>query len=63
MSCKEFGVRDVIVGGITTRNTDFLRKRCLGPNAVLANLCKSNGYTFIDNIQPSLVSTCMMVCT
>ena len=37
-------MRDVILGGITTRNTDFLRMRCLDLNAVLANLCKSNGY-------------------
>ena len=47
--CKEFGVQDILIGGVTTRNTNFLKKRCSDLNEILVNLCSSHGFTFIDN--------------
>ena len=47
--CQEFGVKNVLIGGITTRRPSYQQNRCKDLNYRLRGLCSANNFTFIDN--------------
>ncbi len=46
---KKHNVRDILIGGVTTRKGSFLKKRCEALNGILIDLCKKHRFTYIDN--------------
>ena len=47
--CRKLGASHVLIGGVTTRRTNFLKKRCEELNGILESLCSLNNFIFINN--------------
>ena len=49
LKCRKLGALHVLIGGVTIRRTNFLKKRCDELNNILKSLCLINNFTFINN--------------
>ena len=49
LKCRKLGALHILIGGVTIRRTNFLKKRCEELNDVLKNLCLLYNFTFINN--------------
>ena len=49
MTCKQYGVQNVIISSVLPRNKWFLQERARDLNKFLSELCKVCGFIFIDN--------------
>ena len=47
--CKERGAKTILIGGVTERKYDYSQERCKELNKELRELCRHNGFVFIDN--------------
>ncbi len=48
-TCRKYGARNVIIGSVTTRNGNFLKKRCEALNNILEDLCEKHNFVFVNN--------------
>ena len=49
LTCRKLGATNILIGGVTIRQTKFLRERCMELNDILQSLCSFNNFTFINN--------------
>ena len=49
LMCRERGVQNVLIGGVTTRKENVLKNRCEELNGIIKDLCKEHKFMFIDN--------------
>lgn len=54
ITCKQYGVENVIVSSVLPRNKWFLQERARDLNKFLSELCKVHGFIFIDNFNISV---------
>ena len=47
--CKDRGAKTVFIGGVTDRKYEYAQERCKMLNKELEELCRHNGFIFIDN--------------
>ena len=47
--CKYYGVENVLISGVPTRSKSYIQTRCHDLNNILQEMCKQNGFTYIDN--------------
>ena len=47
--CKDRGAKTVLIGGVTERKYEYAQERCEALNKELQELCRHNGFIFIDN--------------
>ena len=47
--CKDRGAKTVLIGGVTERQYEYAEERCKILNKELQELCRHNGFIFIDN--------------
>ena len=47
--CKDRGAKTVFIGGVTERKYGYTQERCEVLNRELKELCRHNGFIFIDN--------------
>ena len=49
LTCRKLGAIHILIGGVTIRRTNFLKKRCEELNGILKDLCLLNNFIFINN--------------
>ena len=47
--CKDRGAKTILIGGVTERKYAYTQERCKALNQELQELCRHNGFIFIDN--------------